>query len=238
MITVIVGASGGIGCELSQIALADTKVSRLLATSRNPAGLPTHNKLVPVALDLCCEQSMMAALEAIRGSVEHIDRLIFASGYLHDVDVGPEKALRELDKSTMQKVLQINAVGPMLVFAGLESLLKKASAPKAVFLSAQVGSIADNHLGGWYSYRMAKAALNQGVKTAAVEAARWRNNAAVVAVHPGTTSTALSAPFLARRRATVQTPAACAALIWQLMQDIDATASGSFLRADGTDLPW
>ena len=238
MNTLIVGASGGIGAAICQQALADEKVSRLLATSRKPESLPKDNKLVPVALDLSDAQSIVSAVETIRADVSHIDRLIVASGYLHDAGLTPEKALRELDGATLQTVLQINAVGPMLVFAALESLLKKATEPKILFLSAQVGSIGDNRLGGWYSYRMAKAALNQGVKTAAVEAARWRNNATLVAVHPGTTQTALSEPFLARRQGKVQTAEVCAELIWQLAEQIGVDASGSFLRADGTNLPW
>ena len=238
MNTLIIGASGGIGAAICQLALADEKVSRLLATSRDPDSLPTHDKLVPIALDLCSTQSMTSAVAAVRANVSHIDRLIFASGYLHDKQRSPEKALRELDGAAMQSVLQVNAVGPMLVFAALEPLLKQANAPKVLFLSAQVGSIEDNRLGGWYSYRMAKAALNQGVKTAAIEAARWRNDATLVAVHPGTTATALSEPFLARRQGQVQAPEACAVLIWQLADQIEVASSGTFLRADGTKLPW
>ena len=238
MITLIVGASGGIGAAICQLALADEKVSRLLATSRDPDSLPTQDKLVPIALDLCSTQSITNAVAAVRENASHIDCLIMASGYLHDTQKPPEKALRELDSATLQNVLQINAVGPMLVFAALEPLLKQATAPKVLFLSAQVGSIGDNRLGGWYSYRMAKAALNQGVKTAAIEAARWRNDATLLAVHPGTTATALSEPFLARRQGQVQTPEACAALIWQLAGRVGPESSGAFLRADGTNLPW
>ncbi len=238
MNTLIIGASGGIGAAICQLALADEKVSNLLATSRDPDSLPTHNKLVPIALDLCSSQSMTSAVEAVRANISHIDRLIFASGYLHDKQRLPEKALRELDGAAVRSVLQINAIGPMLVFAALEPLLKKANAPKVLFLSAQVGSIGDNRLGGWYSYRMAKAALNQGVKTAAIEAARWRNDATLVAVHPGTTATALSDPFLARRKGQVQTAQDCAALIWQLADQIEVASNGSFLRADGGELPW
>lgn len=238
MNTLIIGASGGIGAALCKEALADDNVSRLLATSRDPDRLPAHDKLLPVALDLCSTQSMTNAVQKVRADVDHIDRLIIASGFLHDAQHSPEKALRELDGETLQRVLQINALGPMLVFAALEPLLKQATAPKVLFLSAQVGSIGDNRLGGWYGYRMAKAALNQGVRTAAIEAGRWRNDASLVAVHPGTTATALSEPFLARRQGQVQTPQACAALIWQLADQLEAASSGSFLRADGGELPW
>lgn len=238
MITLIVGAAGGIGAALCQLALADAGVTQLLATSRDKNRLPVHSKLTPLSLDLTSAEIIGQVAEAVRTSVSHIDRIIFASGHLHDMDAGPEKALRELDGATMQKVLQINAVGPMLLLAALEPLLKQATEPKVLFLSAQVGSIGDNRLGGWYSYRMAKAALNQGVRTAAVEAARWRNSAAIAAVHPGTTVTALSEPYLTRRQGKVQTPETCAALIWRLIEQLDATSTGSFLRADGTNLPW
>jgi NAD(P)-dependent dehydrogenase (short-subunit alcohol dehydrogenase family) len=134
--------------------------------------------------------------------------------------------------------LQINTVGPLVLFARLETLLKRAQAPKVLFLSAQVGSIEDNRLGGWYSYRAAKAALNQGMRTAAIEAGRWRNGATLVAVHPGTTETPLSQPFLKRRQPPAQSAIDSAEKIWQLADQLDDNLSGSFLRTDGTSLPW
>ena len=150
----------------------------------------------------------------------------------------PEKNIAQLDQHTAMQAYAINAAGPMLIFQACAGLLRASAAPKALFLSAQVGSIADNQLGGWYSYRMAKAALNMGIKTAAVEASRWRNPAAVVAVHPGTTRTALSRPFIQRRRAPVRSAADSAQRIHQLMAMLTAADTGRFLTADGEPLPW
>jgi NAD(P)-dependent dehydrogenase (short-subunit alcohol dehydrogenase family) len=238
MNVLIVGASGGIGAGLAQLALADERVSRLFASSRQTDVLPRHPKLEPLQLDFLSAQSIDQAVATLSAQVQHLDLVIVASGFLHDVAAGPEKSLRELNVAQMHKVLQINAVGPLVLFARMESLLKQARAPKVLFLSAQVGSIEDNRLGGWYSYRAAKAALNQGVRTAAIEAGRWRNGATLVAVHPGTTETPLSQPFLQRRQAAVQSATTCAANLWALADQLDARDNGSFLQTDGTSLPW
>jgi NAD(P)-dependent dehydrogenase (short-subunit alcohol dehydrogenase family) len=234
----IVGANGGIGAALAQLALADERMTRLFASSRRIDELPRHPKLEPLQLDFLSATSIDQAGETLSAQVQHLDLVIVAAGFLHDGAGGPEKSLRELNGDQMQKVLQINAVGPLLLFARLESLLKQAQAPKILFLSAQVGSIEDNRLGGWYSYRMSKAALNQGVRTAAIEAGRWRNGATLVAVHPGTTETPLSQPFIKRRQAAVQSATACAEHLWELADQLDAKDNGSFLRTDGTSLPW
>ena len=131
-----------------------------------------------------------------------------------------------------------NAAQPLLLIAALKPVLKQAKVPFACLLSAQVGSIADNRLGGWYGYRMAKAALNMGIRTAAIELAREQIPTQLLAVHPGTTRTALSSPFIQRRRSPVATPEETAACILDMLEGSAAIESGSFVRCDGTPLPW
>lgn len=239
MNVLIVGGNGGIGAALLGLASADPRVDRLLATHRGPAPVCTGGDQPRwLRLDLLEPRSIECAVRDIASEVEHLDLVIFAAGYLHGDHGQPEKSLRALDGDTMQAVMQINALGPLCLFAGLEPLLKKSAGPKIGFLSAQVGSIEDNGLGGWYSYRAAKAALNQGVKTASIELSRWKNDPVVLAIHPGTTATALSEPFLGRRKDSVQTAQASAEKIWRLLDEVRSEQSGTFLKNDGTRLPW
>ncbi len=239
MNVLIVGASGGIGGALLELANADARVERLLATRRGPApAAATDDKLSWLSLDLGDQRSIECAVQRIASEVERLDLVIFASGYLHGDHGQPEKSLRALRSEAMLAVMQINAIGPLCLFARLEPLLKASAEPKVGFLSAQVGSIEDNGLGGWYSYRSAKAALNQGVKTASIELSRWKNDPVVLAIHPGTTATALSEPFIGRRKDSVQSAAQSAQKIWCLLEQASADQSGTFVKNDGTRLPW
>ena len=234
---ILLGAGGGIGRALLELLLDDSQVSRVFATHRLPTS-STREDLDWVQLDLSRQQQIDAALDAIRAQTDCVDLFLCASGFLHGAGAGPEKGLAALDSERLGYSYAVNASGPLCVFAGLVPLLRAADAPKALFLSAQVGSITDNGLGGWYGYRMAKAALNMGVKTAAIEAARWRNDATVVAVHPGTTRSELSRPFIARRRARVRSTVETAANLYGLMSRLDATQTGQFFTSEGGSLPW
>ncbi|WP_342452957.1 SDR family oxidoreductase [Pararoseomonas indoligenes] len=144
--------------------------------------------------------------------------VIDATGFLHDAHYRPEKAIREIDPVHMAHSFAVNAIGPALLMKHF--LPRLARDRRAVFatLSARVGSISDNRLGGWVSYRAAKAALNQIVRTASIELARTHRQAVLVALHPGTVETGLSAPF-SRAGLEVQEPSAAAA---RLLSVIDA----------------
>ena len=123
------------------------------------------------------------------------DKIIIATGILHGVDFSPEKTLKNLNKENMMKVFSINTLGPALVARYFIPLMKKESPSILGFLSARVGSISDNQLGGWYSYRASKAALNMIIKTLSIEVARNNKNAVIVGLHPGTVESNLSNPF-------------------------------------------
>jgi NAD(P)-dependent dehydrogenase (short-subunit alcohol dehydrogenase family) len=182
MNSVVIGASGGIGKALADaLELRGETVHRL---SRREQGL-----------DLTDEGSIAAAAAALPFPV--IDRLIVATGMLHDQTHGPERSLRQLDGEQLLRSFAVNAVGPALVIKHFAPMLRRDGPSRTALLSARVGSIADNRLGGWYGYRASKAALNQFVRTAAIEIARTRPQAVVVALHPGTVDTDMSRPFQA-----------------------------------------
>ena len=185
-VAVVFGASGGIGGALVEAIQAAEKFEHVVALSRSASP----------SIDLLDEASLerAAAFAADRGELRLV---IDATGFLHDDRQGPEKSWRQLDAVKLARSFALNAIGPALIMKHV--LPKLARSGKAVFatLSARVGSIGDNRLGGWYSYRASKAALNQLVRTAAVELARRSPDALCIALHPGTVATALSAPFAA-----------------------------------------
>jgi NAD(P)-dependent dehydrogenase (short-subunit alcohol dehydrogenase family) len=167
--------------------------------------------------------------------------LVTCTGVLHGGDarpgLRPEKALAQLDAEGFLHVMRVNALAPLQVLAAFAPLLRHDQRAVAATLSAMVGSIGDNRLGGWYSYRMSKAALNMGLKNAAIELGRGaRDGPIVVAIHPGTTTTALSEPFLRHR--TARSPAESAEHILAVLDGLTPANSGKFYNWDGRELPW
>ena len=182
MHNVIIGASGGIGLALADAL--DARGETVCRLSRSGTGL-----------DLCNEASIAEAAALLGASP--IDRLIVATGLLHQPGHLPERSLRDLDFARLMTSFAVNAVGPALVLKHFTPLLRRDGRSVAALLSARVGSIADNRLGGWYGYRAAKSALNQFVRSAAIELKRSRPDGIVVALHPGTVDTPMSLPFQA-----------------------------------------
>lgn len=180
MQSVVIGASGGIGNALANaLEQRGETVQRL---SRRETGL-----------DLTDEDSIGTAARSL--AVPAIDRLIVATGMLHEARHQPERSLAQLDPDRLLRSFAVNSVGPALILKHFAPLLRRDGPSWTALLSARVGSIADNRLGGWYGYRASKAALNQLVRSAAIEIARTRPAAIVVALHPGTVDTDMSRPF-------------------------------------------
>ncbi|WP_440958320.1 SDR family NAD(P)-dependent oxidoreductase [Oceanicaulis sp. LC35] len=195
----IVGASGGVGRALTQALCVDPQAGAVFAASRSGARIAGSH---PLTLDFNDPQSVETALaDATRQGPLHL--VIVASGMLVDeAGRGPEKSWRQIDPDHMMEVFRTNTIGPALIARHALDRLARGepdTPEKAVFaaLSARVGSISDNRLGGWHSYRASKAALNQVLKTCAIELARKRPHAACIGLHPGTVDTALSEPFQA-----------------------------------------
>jgi len=167
-----------------------------------------------------------------------VPTLVFdATGFLHGDGMEPEKSWRELDPAHLAHAFAINAIGPALLMKHFLPLLPRERRAVFATLSARVGSIGDNRLGGWYAYRASKAALNQLVRTAAVELRRGRPQAICVALHPGTVDTGLSAPF-AKSGLQVQAPAEAAARLLAVIERLGPGDSGEFLPHRGAPVPW
>jgi len=220
---VIIGASGGIGSAILDHLRNDKNCADVIGLSRRHDGL-----------DLTEERSIEAAAKGL--GAEPIQLLICATGVLGIDGHSPEKALRQVEPEAMLKQFAINAVGPALIAKHFLPLLDRKQRAIAAFLSARVGSIGDNRLGGWMSYRASKAALNQIVHTAAIEYARTHPQAVLGAIHPGTVRTKLSEPFAGGHRTVA--PDEAAASILTALDGLTAEASGTFIAYDGSSIPW
>ena len=188
------------------------------------------------SFDLTDEDSIARAVARV-AALGELRLVIDATGFLHDDAQGPEKTWRDLDAAKLARAFALNAIGPALLMKHALPVL--APQGKAVFatLSARVGSIGDNHLGGWYGYRASKAALNQLVRTAAIELKRRRPAALCVALHPGTVRTALSSPFC-KDGLEVQTPQTSAVRLLGVIDTLEADQSGGFFDHLGVAIPW
>ncbi|MEQ8710318.1 MAG: SDR family oxidoreductase [Rhodospirillales bacterium] len=225
-IALVFGSSGGIGSALLS-ALNDA------GHFRSVTGF-SRRSTVPV--DLTDEDSLEQAIETV-ATTGDIRLVIDATGFLHDADQGPEKSWRELDADRLARAFAINAIGPALLIKHLLPRLPRTGKSVFASLSARVGSIGDNHLGGWYGYRASKAALNQIIRTASVELARRAPEAICVALHPGTVDTALSEPF-ARSAPNLHSPATAAAHLLTVSDNLTGSDNGGFFDWQGKTVPW
>jgi len=190
---VVVGSSGGIGAALIDRLVASDQVARIHALSRSGRSHPSP-KVANLTFDFTDEDSLIAAAQALQ-EVGPFDLILVATGLLQGEGISPEKNLRALSHDGLAKSFEINTIGPAMTAKHFVPLLRRDE--KAVFaaLSARVGSISDNRLGGWYAYRASKAALNMVLKTLAIEIGRRFKNQVIVGLHPGTVDTGLSKPF-------------------------------------------
>ena len=232
----VAGAGGGIGLALIDALASRADVERVYALHRREVS-STSSRITWLTADLLRRDEVESAVAQIR-EAGGLDALIVSSGLLHQGAMQPEKSLADLDPQHLLDLYAANAVGPLTLLQSCRRMFRSSESSVICFLSAQVGSIGDNRLGGWYGYRMAKAALNMAVKTAAIELARDRNAPTVVAVHPGTTGTALSHRFTRRRQQPVSTPHECAERLLTMLESLPADQNGAFLNYDGVALPW
>lgn len=230
----MVGA-GGIGRALAQAMAADPAYDRVLVIARRPVETPGADVILADLLD---DDAMDRAAQAI-AQAGRLTRVIVATGVLHGPGLAPEKTMRALSAEALTEVLRVNAVGPALVARRLLPLMPRDRPSAFAAISARVGSIGDNHLGGWYGYRASKAALNMLIRTLAVEHRRTHPLGLCVALHPGTVDTALSAPFqrgVAPER--LFTPEVSAAALMRVLDGLGPDASGGFYAWDGAEIPW
>ena len=220
----VIGASGGIGAALTDALRSDPRCAAVVALGRS--SMPP--------LDLADPDSIEQAAAGVAGQGPfHL--IINAAGVLHGADFMPEKRLADLNQAQLLATFQANTLGPALLLRHFSGLLDRQRGVLAM-LSAKVGSIGDNRLGGWYSYRASKAALNMLIKTAAIEIRRSQPNAVLLALHPGTVVSRLSQPF---RGAEIGRPAADAAQdLLRVIDGLATGASGGFYAYNGDALPW
>ena len=218
----VIGASGAIGQAFVQALRQDVRCAEVQAVSRGQ----------PVAWDLADEQSLARLAEQLPGPWHLV---IDATGALSLAGHGPEKRLQELDAERLARSLQVNAIGPALLLKHLSGQLARGERVVWAKLSARVGSIEDNHKGGWYGYRAAKAALNQLLQTAAIELARQRPLAVVAALQPGTVRSALSAPFVGE---AAMAPEDAVRGLLAALDAAPATGRAQFLDHKGQPIPW
>ncbi len=200
---VVQGASRGLGLALVEALLERPDTDRVFATAREPessvglAHLQARHgtRLVCERLDVRDEPSIAAAAVRIREAAPRCHWLVNCAGVLHGADLRPEKRLEDVDPERLRRSFEVNAFGPLLVAKHFLSLLRHDEAAILANVSARVGSIEDNGIGGWYGYRASKAAQNMFTRTLAIELRRRAPNVTCVALHPGTVATDLSAPF-------------------------------------------
>ena len=216
--TLVIGASGGIGAAFLAQAASQGEA---IGLSRRHDGL-----------DVTDAASVARVMGALDGP---FDRVLIATGILSPEGARPEKSLTEIDAATMAQVFAVNAIGPALILKELPRLLPRSGRCSVGVLTARVGSIGDNGLGGWYSYRAAKAAANQITRTAAIELARKRPEAVVVALHPGTVETAFTADYPAHRKVSA---AEAARNLLTVLDSLTPEANGQFFDWAGKAVPW
>ncbi|MBD1846502.1 SDR family NAD(P)-dependent oxidoreductase [Cyanobacteria bacterium FACHB-63] len=236
----IVGASQGIGLEFARQFL--DRADRVYATYRSPdcdLFNLEHSNLERLSLDLTDEAQIEKAIAQIKSETTELDYVINCVGVLHDGAMQPEKSLRHLNADQLLKYFQINSIAAALLAKHVQPLLKHRDRAILATISAKVGSIEDNQIGGWYGYRASKAALNMFMRTTAIEFKRTCPNAIVVTLHPGTTDTRLSKPF--QRNVPPEKLFSTDRTVQQLLAVLDklqASDSGEFFSWDGTKLPF
>lgn len=234
----VIGAGGGIGSAVVRALANDPAVAALHAFARS--GTVTDGGAVTSgSIDILDEDSIANAAASIGGDPLHL--VFVATGLLHDADAGiaPEKSWRSIDPAAMNTVFAVNATGPALVAKHFLPLLARDRKAGFAAISARVGSISDNGLGGWTSYRASKAALNQIIKTCAIELARRNPSALCVGLHPGTVDTGLSEPF--QRGVPSEklfTPDFSAGAMLGVLNDLGPDQTGKLFAWDGKPIPF
>ena len=240
----VVGGGEGIGLGFVRQLLAMDKIERVYGTYRRLESAVellaiTDPRLCCLPMDITDESQIAAVMQQIQVETKALHYVINAVGVLHEGEMQPEKSLRQINSEQLLRYFQVNSVGAMLLFKQVQPLLKHADRSIIATISAKVGSIGDNQLGGWYGYRASKAALNMFIKTTAIEYKRICPQAILVALHPGTTDTKLSLPF--QRNVPPEKLFSVDRTVSQLltvMDKLDPSDSGEFFSWDGSQITW
>ena len=245
--TVVTGASSGIGLAVVQALLQRDDVAQVYAVSRHAVGSEAlaalgrtyGNRLQAISADLTCDSDRAALAARLRADAGELHLLFNAAGILHGPGLRPEKSITQVRLQSLAQVFAINAFAPILLAQALLPLMKHAQPAVLASLSARVGSIGDNQLGGWYAYRASKAAQNQLLRTLSVELRRTHPQLTCVLLHPGTVDTPLSQPFQAHvPEEKLFSPARAAQQLLGIVAQVGPADTGGFFAWDRQPIPW
>jgi NAD(P)-dependent dehydrogenase (short-subunit alcohol dehydrogenase family) len=230
----VAGAGGGIGNAFCEALVQVFPAIGIVRLARRPAALePLRAPTTDLACDISDEESIAQAIDGLPEGMR-IDWVFVATGWLHDEERSPEKTYRSLDPANLAYAYQINAIGPAILVKHLIPHLSRSRPARIGILSARVGSISDNRLGGWHAYRASKAALNMLIKNYAIELVRQKPGHVIVGLQPGTTDTGLSAPFQRNvPKDQLQTPEFTATRLLGVMRRLRQEDSGGLFDFEG-----
>lgn len=241
----VVGANRGIGLGFVQQLLSDPRIQRLYATYRQTptaeltALAAQQQRLELVPMDITDEAQIAQGIAHIQQQTDRLHLVLYCVGLLHQGPIQPEKSLQQIHADHLLRYFQINSIGAVLLAKQVLPLLKHGDRSLFASISAKIGSIGDNQLGGWYGYRASKAALNMLMRTVAIEYQRKSPQTIVVLLHPGTTDTQLSRPF--QRYVPAEKLFSVERTVEQLlavMSRLEEDDHGQFFSWDGSRLPW
>jgi NAD(P)-dependent dehydrogenase (short-subunit alcohol dehydrogenase family) len=240
----IIGGGQGIGLGFVRQLLAQRDIDRVYATYRRVESATEllaidDPRLHCLQMDITDESQIAGVIKEIQTETKALHYVINSVGVLHEGEIQPEKSLRHINSEQLLRYFQVNSIGAMLLFKQVQPLLKHDARSILATISAKVGSIGDNQIGGWYGYRASKAALNMFIRTTAIEYKRTCPNTILVALHPGTTDTRLSLPF--QRNVPPEKLFSVDRTVSQLltvMNNLTPTDSGEFFSWDGSQITW
>lgn len=226
---VVIGAKGGIGEAFADVLDEEDGFDQVIRLSRSNES--------PIQLDITDEQSIIQAADWLKSKEIRPSLIFIATGLLHKGEQGPEKGMKELDRDWLVENYLGNTVGPALIAKHFLPLMPKDQITKFAALSARVGSISDNRLGGWYGYRAAKAALNMMIRNLSIEWSRKNKRSIIVALHPGTVDTTLSEPFQANvPKGKLFDPERAALQLLDVLDELKPIDSGKIFAWDGEEI--
>lgn len=233
----IIGASGSIGSAMLRKALAQFPDAKIWATYRTscPSLYEKDKRIIWVKLDLAHEPQ----IARLATHIKKLDWLVNCVGILHNENFKPEKSIASFNADFFLENVQVNVLATLLLGKHFTPVLKTSTEPRFAVISARVGSIEDNRLGGWYSYRTSKAALNMAIKTLSIEWRRVVRSGVVLALHPGTTDSDLSKPFQTNvPEGKLFKPDRVADDLFKIIRSHQPEMSGQFIAYDGSIIPW
>ncbi len=243
----IIGSNGGIGLAFVKQLLKDETFTKIYATYRNRdssselIALENNypNRLVCLSMDITDELQVSEVVKQISVEIDKLHLVINCVGLLHDGSLQPEKSLKQINSEHLMRYFQVNSIGAVLLAKHLLPLFRHSDRSIFASISAKIGSIGDNQLGGWYGYRASKAALNMFMRTVAIEYSRKSPKTIVVTLHPGTTNTRLSKPFQKNVPADKLFPVERTVnQLLGVIEKLEKGDSGQFFSWDGSELPW